>query len=76
MDKITQTKVIRHDADGIAYETTVMPGQESSVEITQNAKGQPRLTVKVYDAEPFAALEKAIMLYDKGLEMLAIYDTE
>jgi hypothetical protein len=74
MNQITQTKTVRHDADGIHYESTVMPGQESSVEITQNSSGKPRLTVKVYDADPDVALEKAILLYDKWLGMLAIYE--
>lgn len=47
----------------------IAPGQESSVEIKEDAKGQPRVTVKVYHADADEALATAMRLYKKAVSM-------
>ena len=44
--------------------------QQSSVEISTNAKGEPQLCVKVYHSDPAVALESALELYGKGRILL------
>lgn len=44
--------------------------QESSVEITQNAKGEPRVCVKVYHADALQAAIDAVQLYKDVLTNL------
>lgn len=39
-------------------------GEQSSVEIAQNAKGEARVTVKVYHADPLTAANDAISIYE------------
>ena len=60
-----QTERIITNADGqlLQSDITVAPDPASSVEISTNAKGQAQVTVKVYDADPIAAAEKAVALY-------------
>lgn len=43
--------------------TTISPGQESSVEIAQNAKGEARITVKCYHADLSEAAQQAMATY-------------
>jgi len=43
----------------------------SSVEITENAKGEPRVTVKVYDEDIDHAGREALRIYRAVLEGLA-----
>lgn len=50
-------------ADTIYSSETVATGQESSVEITQSARGEARVCVKVYHADPEQAAILAIQLY-------------
>lgn len=45
------------------HSVQTQPMQQSSVEITQNAKGTPQVTVKVYDADADKALAMALHLY-------------
>jgi hypothetical protein len=40
------------------------PAPQSSIEITQSAKGDARITVKVYAADPLEAARTAQQLYD------------
>lgn len=49
---------------------TIEPGQESSVEITQNSKGEPRITVKVYHSEIEQAMQAALAAYHQTLDAL------
>jgi len=42
--------------------TAVFPEQKSSVEISKNAKGDTQYSIKVYDADPSIALERALGL--------------
>jgi hypothetical protein len=51
--------------------SSVEPGQESSVEISQNAKGEPRVSVKIYHADPEQAAIDAVALYRRTLAALA-----
>jgi hypothetical protein len=44
-------------------ETTLSQGQESSIEIRQDAKGKPAVTVKVYNPDPEIASDRAFALY-------------
>jgi hypothetical protein len=44
-------------------QTIVTPDPASSVEITQNAKGFPQVTIKVYHTNPEAAAQEALALY-------------
>jgi hypothetical protein len=37
----------------------------SSVQLEQSAKGPPRVTVKVYGANPIEAAKNAVQLYDR-----------
>jgi len=48
--------------------TCTIPEQKSSVEISQNAKGEARVTVKVYDIDPVHAAEMAAKLYAKTID--------
>lgn len=52
--------------DGPTYATAILanPAPQSSIEITQSAKGDARVTVKVYAADPDEAAAKAQQLYD------------
>lgn len=43
----------------------------SSVEIGENAKGEPRVTVKVYDEDVHAASLKALIVYHDLVASLA-----
>jgi Holliday junction resolvasome RuvABC ATP-dependent DNA helicase subunit len=49
---------------------TVGDGQESSVEIAENSKGEPRITVKVYHADVDLAMVKAAEVYKVTKELL------
>lgn len=62
----TQTTTVDAQGTVTAASTTVTPSPESSVEIATDAKGQPKLTVKVYHADPAAALATAVQLYREG----------
>jgi hypothetical protein len=42
--------------------TAIFPEQKSSVEISKNAKGDTQYSIKVYDADPSIALERALGL--------------
>lgn len=52
------------------HSVQTQPMQQSSVEITQNAKGTPQVTVKVYDADAKAALDMALELYEDAIVRL------
>jgi len=45
--------------------TQERPPSESSVETSRNAKGDMQFTVKVYDADPFAAEETCRAIIDR-----------
>ena len=47
----------------VETKTTEQPGQESSVEISQNSKGEPRVSIKIYDSDPHEAASKAVSIY-------------
>lgn len=63
------TSVITNEA-GQTFTTTTETGQESSVEITQNAKGEPRVTVKCYHADEAVALANALRIYREAISCL------
>lgn len=64
MKEIKSTTIV---SDGEAEEQaqTVATGQESSVEISENAKGEPKVTVKVYDADIEDAAALAVLYYNQ-----------
>ena len=47
----------------VETKTTEQPGKESSVVITENTKGEPRVSVKIYDSDPHEAASKAVSIY-------------
>jgi hypothetical protein len=51
-------------------EATIAPKAESSVEITTDSKGLPKLTVKVYHEDSVEALRQALALYALGTKEL------
>ena len=53
-------------------EAAVAPKAESSVEIATDAKGMPKLTVKVYHEDAAVALQQAIALYMQGSGALQV----
>lgn len=55
----------------ISRTETMEPGQESSVEISQNAKGEARVSVKVYHADAEQAATDAVALYRRTVASLA-----
>lgn len=57
-------------ADTIYSSETVATGQESSVEITQSAKGDARVCVKVWHADPKEAALQAIDVYENTIRIL------
>ena len=71
MDHI-QTRTVTTDEQGVVKELSTFcgPGQESFVEISQNAKGDPRVTVKVYNTDIETAMENAVTTYYRVLKML------
>lgn len=65
------TETIIYDLDTVTQKTiSTTTGQESSIEIKEDAKGTPRLTVKIYHADASLALDMAIQLYENGLKRL------
>jgi hypothetical protein len=73
MQETTSTTTMeRRQGDRGARERseTVGTGQESSVEITQGSKGEPRVTVKVYHADVAEARRQAIHEYLETITML------
>ena len=71
-----QTRTVVTDPQGVVKEasTSVGQGQESFVEIAQNAKGEPRVTVKCYHTDIETALNDAITAYYRALKMLERMD--
>lgn len=67
-----QTRTVTTDEEGKVKElsTFMGPGQESFVEISENSKGEPRVTVKVYHPDIDLALENAVRTYFGALQML------
>lgn len=63
MEHVQTHTITTTEAGGRELSTTCGPGQESSVEIAQNAKGEPRITVKIYHADPGTAAQQAIDIY-------------
>ena len=61
------------DATGavLQHDTTVAPAPASSVEITQNAKGQAQVSVKLYGENPDEVASQALALYRKLVVELA-----
>jgi hypothetical protein len=57
---------------GVQHSVQTQPMQQSSVEIAQNSKGTPQVTVKIYDADPDAAKDMALRLYKEILLDLAL----
>ena len=53
----------------LAHDTTIAPA--SSVEITQNAKGQAQVSVKLYGENPDEVASQALTLYRKLVAELA-----
>lgn len=51
-------------------------GPQSSVEIAGRQKGPPALTVKVYAADPVAARNEAVRLYNETVRMLEGHGNE
>jgi hypothetical protein len=52
------------DLTNIAAVVPVVGEQTSSGEIATDAKGQPKITVRVYDRDPAVAAQRATTLYD------------
>ena len=52
-------------------EVTVTSGQESSVTIKQNAKGEPQIEVKIYHADAHVAQDEAVDIYFSTLRKLS-----
>lgn len=53
-------------------QATATDKQESSVEITTDAKGVPKCTVKIYHTDPAIALEQALAHYNALRNVLGI----
>lgn len=56
----------------IGMEILTAPPQESSVEITTDAKGMAKPTVKVYHTDPEEALRQALALYRQARQALGV----
>lgn len=70
MDQVMSCTTVL-DNDIVTQKTIVVStGQESSIEIKEDTKGCPRLTVKVYHSDADFALDKAIELYENGQKRL------
>lgn len=62
--------ILDKNGDTIQSLYTVKQGAESSVEISQTAKGEHRVNVKVYHADPDLAAEAAIRIYKETAGLL------
>jgi len=75
-ETVSTTMISQRDEDGYARITerhdTVTTGQESSVEIAQNSKGEPRVTVKVYNADVEEARRLALKTYCEMVRDLGV----
>lgn len=60
---VANTYEVREDGITKLTTQTIAPGQESSVEISQNAKGEARVVVKCYHADLAQAKANAMATY-------------
>jgi hypothetical protein len=59
----TMTTTTSPNGQVLQTATTVAPNPASSVEITQNAKGQAQVSVKLYGENPDDIADQALALY-------------
>lgn len=70
--KETRTTTASNNGIFASTSSTMATGQESSVEIATNTKGEPRVTVKVYEADARLAGALAIDIYLQTIASLSL----
>ncbi|GIX48730.1 MAG: hypothetical protein KatS3mg131_2941 [Candidatus Tectimicrobiota bacterium] len=73
MPHVTETIVYAGDGSVCERTVAVAPAPASSVEITTDAQGIPKPTVKVWHEDPAQALEIALRLYQAACAALGCH---